>query len=288
MLDRWDGTTLVRTADAGAEVIAYACTIAGSSAAPRLAVTVARPEHEATVAEALQAMFVHAPGDSLARLMAADPVIAGLEARYPGVRPVIRRDGFTALVHAISAQQVNLAWATTTRRRLAEAFGQRHTLGPHVVYSLSPARLAVATVPQLRALQFTTRKAEYIIDLAQRLSAGTLDLAALADLPDEAVIAELVKLRGLGRWTAEWYLARTLGRPVVAAGDLGVRKAVGAAYRDGTLPSESQVRQLTAHWGAAAGVAQQLLLHGLGEGMGFPRVTPSGSPPPDAPAEPVE
>ena len=87
-----------------------------------------------------------------------------------------------------------------------------------------------------------------------------LDLAALRDRPDAEVIACLTACRGLGRWTAEWFLARTLGRPCVVAGDLGVRKAVGAAYCHGHLPSETAVRELTAHWGAATGVAQQLLL----------------------------
>ena len=76
-------------------------------------------------------------------------------------------------------------------------------------------------------------------------------------------MARLVVFPGIGRWTAEWLLARTLGRPRVVAGDLGVRKAVGAAYLEGRMPSEAEVRAVTAHWGPAAGVAQQLLLHWL-------------------------
>jgi DNA-3-methyladenine glycosylase II len=79
------------------------------------------------------------------------------------------------------------------------------------------------------------------------------------------VIAELVALQGIGRWTAEWLLARSFGRPVVVAGDLGVRKAIGHAYRNGEMPTEQEVRELTAHWGEAAGVAQQLLLHVLAD-----------------------
>src|SRR5207249_6715844 len=118
-----------------------------------------------------------------------------------------------------------------------------------------------------RALQFTTRKAEYIVALATAVARGRLDLAALRDRPDAEVIACLTACRGLGRWTAEWFLARALGRPRVVAGDLGVRKAVGAAYGHGNTPSEAEVRELTAHWGAAAGVAQQLLLHGLSQGF---------------------
>ena len=97
-------------------------------------------------------------------------------------------------------------------------------------------------------------------------SDGELKLASFADLDDAEVVERLVALPGVGRWTAEWFLARTLGRPVVVAGDLGVRKAVGVAYCEGRMPSEAEVRSATAHWGAAAGVAQQLLLHGLGEG----------------------
>jgi DNA-3-methyladenine glycosylase II len=159
-----------------------------------------------------------------------------------------------------------LRWAATTRRRLAEAFGRLHRLGAHLIYSLEAERLAEASVAELRALQFTTRKAEYITSLARAVARGSLDLAALAVQSDAEVMARLIAVRGIGRWTAEWFLARVLGRPCVAAGDLGVRKAVGVAYLQGRLPSETEVRELTAHWGAAAGVAQQLLLHALSEG----------------------
>ena len=188
-------------------------------------------------------------------------------ARYPGLRPVLQADLLTALVRAISAQQVNLRWATITRRRLAEAFGCPHTLGTHQVFSLDAVRLAATDITALRALQFTTRKAEYIVALAAAVATGTLDLETLRQESDAKVVARLVACRGLGRWTAEWFLARALGRPRVVAGDLGVRKAVAAAYLNGRLPSEVDVRELTAHWGAAAGVAQQLLLHALSQGL---------------------
>jgi DNA-3-methyladenine glycosylase II len=211
-------------------------------------------------------MFVSAPR-SLAELAAADPVIARLEQRYRGIRPVLQMDLLTALVRSISAQQVNLKWAATTRSRLAQAFGRQHTVGRHQVFSLEADRIAAATVAELRALQFTTRKAEYFISLAEAVANGTLCLAELRGLPDAGVITRLTTLRGIGQWTAEWFLARALGRPRVAAGDLGVRKAVGAAYLKGRLPSETEVRKLTAHWGDAAGVAQQLLLHSLSTGV---------------------
>jgi DNA-3-methyladenine glycosylase II len=211
-------------------------------------------------------MSVTAP-QPLAALMAADPRVAQLEQRFAGVRPVLQLDPFAAIVRSISAQQVNLRWAATVRRRLVETYGRRHTFGPYQVFTLEPQRLARASVDELRALQFTTRKAEYILGLATAVTAGGLDLSTLRTQPDAEVIAYLTTLRGIGRWTAEWFLARTLGRPCVAAGDLGVRKAVGAIYLQGRLPAEAEVRELTAHWGEAAGVVQQLALHALSAGV---------------------
>jgi DNA-3-methyladenine glycosylase II len=132
------------------------------------------------------------------------------------------------------------------------------------VWSLDAAALAGAAVAELRALQFSTAKAVAIVTVAGAVADGRLRLEELWALPDEQVVERLVAFPGIGRWTAEWLLARTLGRPRVVAGDLGVRKAVGAAYLGGRLPSPAEVRAATAHWGAAAGVAQQLLLHEMG------------------------
>jgi 3-methyladenine DNA glycosylase/8-oxoguanine DNA glycosylase len=166
-------------------------------------------------------------------------------------------------VRAISAQQVNLTWASTTRRRLAEAFGIEHAVGGGSVRSLDIERLAAADPLELRALQFTNAKARSIVELAQAALDGQLERDVLDALPDEEVIARLVTLRGIGEWSAEWTLARGLGRPRVVAGDLGVRKAVGKAYLDGRMPSAAEVRERTAHWGRAATAAQALLLEDL-------------------------
>jgi DNA-3-methyladenine glycosylase II len=141
------------------------------------------------------------------------------------------------------------------------------------VWSLDAAELAGAEVGELRALQFSNAKAVAIVAFAGAVAAGRVGLEELAALDDQQVIDRLVAFPGIGRWTAEWLLARTLGRPRVVAGDLGVRKAVGAAYLGGRMPSETEVRAATAHWGAAAGVAQQLLLHSLATG-------PAARPPP--------
>jgi DNA-3-methyladenine glycosylase II len=265
LLDRWDGINLIRTAALGGQRAAFHCTSVGTLAKPVLHVSVAKPAHRTIVEPLVRAMTLTAPPD-FDRLLKIDPVLARLNALHPGFRQVRQFDLLTALVRCISAQQVNLRWAATTRRRLAEAFGKKHRVGGHFVYSLSAKRLAGVTVAQMRALQFTTRKAEYLIGAAAAVASGHLDASQLATLPDEEVIAGLTALRGIGVWTAEWILARTLGRPRVVAGDLGVRKAVGLAYLNAPLPPEDDVRRATAHWGPSAGVAQALLLHALSQG----------------------
>jgi DNA-3-methyladenine glycosylase II len=261
-IDRWDGSTLVRTVLLDGGAAAYTVTTRGTVGMPRVAVTTDRANDLQAVTRLVQRTFV-ADEAALAGLRAIDPVIAALDDRYPGLRPVRQFDLLGALVRSISAQQVNLEFATVTRRRLAEAFGQRYAVDRFQAWRVDAAVLAGLRVADLRALQFSNRKAEYIIGAAQAIAAGELSLQVLEGLPDEEVISRLTGLRGIGVWTAEWLLARTLGRPRVVAGDLGVRKAVGLLYLDGALPSEAQVREATAHWGAAAGIAQVFALQAL-------------------------
>ena len=282
LLDRFDGLRLLRTApspgaragagDGSRDVVAFAARPIGDLTRPALEVSVGEqerpdpsgPDRLGTAEAAVRAMFVLAP--ALPELATHDPIVAALDRRFPGVRPVLQLDLLPSLVRSISAQQINLRWATVIRSRIAQAYGEAHPVDGDVVYSLSAERLAEADAAELRALQLTGRKAVSVIACAQAVAGGELSMAGLSSLEDEAVIERLIVLPGIGRWSAEWFLARTLGRPRVVAGDLGVRKAVGLAYGGGAMPSEEEVRQLTAHWGEAAGVAQQLLLHALSEG----------------------
>ena len=260
MLDRWDGRWLVRVATDAGGAHPYACQAVGDIDAPVLRVVVRDAAEREVVEAAIRAAFLPLVFE-FEHLCAADPLIAHLAIQHRGFRPMLQADLLTALVRCISAQQVNLKWAATVRRRLAETFGRAHSVGENRVYSLDPERLAALQIADIRALQFTTRKAEYIINAAGAVANGELEIAHLAGLSDEEVIAKVTAIRGLGLWTAEWVLARTLGRPRVSAGDLGVRKAVGIGYLGGAMASPKEVRQATAHWGRAAALAQGLLLH---------------------------
>jgi DNA-3-methyladenine glycosylase II len=267
LLDRWDGARLVRTVWCDGQAVPFLARRCGGLDAPAFEVATPAPAGPAreSVRRAAAETFVPAPPD-YAAFVQADLVLRPLDVRFPGIRQIRQLDLFSALIRCISAQQVNLRWAVTTRRRLAEAFGERHTVDGQPVYSLDAARLARVAPEQIRALQVTTAKSVSIVAVARAISDGQARLDELAGLSDEAVVARLSSIRGIGRWSAEWVLARTLGRPVVVAGDLGVRKAVGLAYLGQRAPSEAAVRQATAHWGGYAGAAQALLLHALGEG----------------------
>lgn len=260
LLDRWDGAVLRRVLPTGAGPVAVALRPAGSVAAPRLEGVAERAADglEAAVA----ATFLPA-SPAWPALLAADPALARAEATAPGVRSLRYADPLRALVRAVTAQQVNLTFASTLRRRLAEAYGVAHHLAGGPVRRLDVDRLAGASVADLRALQLSTAKATAVVGLAGASLRGELAVERFAGMADAEVVAALVRHRGVGRWTADWFLVRVLARPAVVAGDLGVRKAVGAAYFEGRLPSEAEVREATAHWGAAAGVAQQVLLESL-------------------------
>ena len=267
MVDRWDGERLIRAVPARASTwTPFIAHVQGDIVCPAFEVQVEAAAHADTVRDVVANTFMAAPPD-YARLLAEDAIVARLNARLPGVRQIRQLDVFTALVRCISAQQVNLRWAVTTRRRLAEAFGRQYAIDNQTVYALDPEQIARVDPTQIRALQFTTSKSVSLVATARAMVEGGLELEDLSQLEDEAVIERLVRIRGIGRWSAEWVLARTLGRPRVVAGDLGVRKAVGLAYFGSMLPSEPEVRAATAHWGESTGVAQALLLHALGEGV---------------------
>jgi len=157
---------------------------------------------------------------------AGEELLAPLVVRFAGFRPTLAPDPFEMLVGAITAQQVSLFAAVAIRNRLVERFGEQ--VGRVWAFP-TQERLAAVSEEELFALGFSRRKAEYVIGLAR----SDLDLAGLALLPDDEVKARLTALRGLGEWTADWFLARYLGRPRAwPAGDLALRKAVRALYGD--------------------------------------------------------
>jgi DNA-3-methyladenine glycosylase II len=183
--------------------------------------------------------------------------LAAVVARLRGYRPPISPDAFETLVTSITAQQVSLASAFAIRSRMIGRLGARAV---HAYAFPTRERLAAADPAELTEAGFSGRKAEYVIGLAR----ADLDLDELERLPDGEVKARLVAERGLGEWTADWYLARHLARPQAwPAGDLGLRKAVAAFYGDGPLPSIEEVRMIGARFAPFQNLTAHYLLADL-------------------------
>jgi 3-methyladenine DNA glycosylase/8-oxoguanine DNA glycosylase len=156
--------------------------------------------------------------------VAAQPVLGELVATILGFRPPLTPDPFEALVTSITAQQVSLFAAVAIRNRLVERFGEP---AGHAYAFPTRARIAAASEDEIVAVGFSRPKAGYLLGLAR----GDLDLTGLAALDDDEIRARITAVRGLGPWTAEWFLARHLARPRAwPAGDLALRRAVALLY----------------------------------------------------------
>jgi DNA-3-methyladenine glycosylase II len=181
-----------------------------------------------------------------------DPVLAEAVRRFPGYRPPLAPDPFEALVSSITAQQVSLHAAFAVRSRFIDRFG---VPAEHAVAFPTRERIAAAAEDELMELGFSRRKAEYVLGLA----AEPVALDELAGLPDDEVKARLVAVRGLGEWTADWFLARHLARPRAwPAGDLALAKAVVAFY-----PEAADIREFGERFDPFQNLTAHYLLTGL-------------------------
>jgi DNA-3-methyladenine glycosylase II len=178
-------------------------------------------EAERTAAKVLGLEFELEPFRDFA---GGDPVLARIVTALEGFRPPLSPDPWEMLVTSITAQQVSLHAAFAIRNRLIERYG----VAAGRVYAFPSAeRVAAAEPADLLALGFSARKAEYVVGLAR----APLDWDAIALAPDDEVKVRITSVRGLGEWTADWYLARHLARPRAwPAGDLGLRKALAHFY----------------------------------------------------------
>jgi len=199
------------------------------------------------------------------RMAKGDQALGSLVEPLYGLRPSVTPGGLEMAVGAIIAQQVNLTFVFALRVRLVWRYGEVVEIGGESVYAFPEASALARSRPSaLRTMQFSTRKAEYIRDLARAAMSGRLDLDGLAQTPSEVIIQLLTAQRGLGRWTADWFLARGLGRgDVCPAGDLAVRKAFDRYYGRGSPLSELAIRRRASAWGMHQTVAVHYLLAGL-------------------------
>ena len=176
-----------------------------------------------------------------AHLSRADPILAGLIRRHGATKLPSRGAGFPTLARAILFQQISGAAGAAILRRVQRAYGGRGFPRPEW-FAKVPART-------LRTAGVSPQKVRYLRDLGRRVAAGDLNLRSLARRPDAQVVEQLTAVNGIGLWTAQMYLIFSLHRPdVMPSGDLGVRKAVGKAWRYRSVPSPRTVERHARAW----------------------------------------
>ena len=199
---------------------------------------------------------------ALAHLRRADPVLAQVIARVGSCRLEQRRTGthYDALVRAIVYQQLSGKAAGTIHRRFCELYpGKRPR-----------ADLVIQTGDDLlRGAGLSRQKVGYLRDLSARVAEGTLPLAHLGRLPDDAIIEHLVQVKGIGRWTAQMFLMFRLARPdVLPELDLGIQNAVRREYGLQTRPTPKDVLRIGEPWRPYATIASWYLWRSLENGDG--------------------
>lgn len=187
---------------------------------------------------------------------AGDPVLSRIVEALPGFRPTLNPEPWEALVMAITTQQISLHAAAAIRGNFVRRFGVRHE---HAWAFPTRERVRTVRPSEFTVLGFSRAKAEYVLELAH----SDLDLSSLASHSDVEVIEALTAVRGLGRWTADWFLARHLARPRAwPAGDLGLRKAVSTFYAADRPLSIEEVRGFGERFAPFENLSAQFLLAG--------------------------
>jgi DNA-3-methyladenine glycosylase II len=201
-----------------------------------------------------------------------DEALAPIAANYRGLRPTLSATAFEMLVTSITAQQINLKFAFQVRSRFVRAYGKSLLINGAPVHPVevalhrvhafpTPAQCANLKIEAMREMQFSTRKAEYIIVLANAITSGKLNLDMLEQASEAEIADALISLKGIGQWTVDWFLARYLGRGnAVAIGDLGVRKALEHYYFKREKQKPEQLRALVNGWGEFANLCTHYLL----------------------------
>lgn len=197
--------------------------------------------------------------DAVAHLRKADSILGAIIARVGPPAMTTRRKGthYDALVRSIVFQQLSGKAAGTIHRRFCELYPANRPRAELVL---------VTDDAKLRAAGLSRQKIGYLRDLSTRVNDGSLPLAHLGRLSDDAIIEHLVQVKGIGRWTVYMFLMFRLGRPdVLPELDLGIQNAIRRAYRLRQRPKPKDVLRIGAKWRPYASLASWYLWRSLEE-----------------------
>ncbi len=186
-----------------------------------------------------------------------DRVMKRLIPQFGQARLQCRGDAFTTLARSIVGQQISVKAAQSVWERLSSPWG-----GPQAV--LHPNQVLAAGMADLRGAGLSVRKVEYLQDLARHFTDRSPAALAWMDMDDDAVVAELVSIRGIGRWTAEMFLMFGLMRPnVLPLDDLGLLRGISVNYFSGEPVTRSEAREVGEAWAPYRSVATWYLWRSL-------------------------
>lgn len=165
---------------------------------------------------------------------------------YFGTPLVLDFNPFGCLIKCIIHQQLNIKFAYTLTERFVKTFGFEQD---GAWFYPRPASVADLSVGELRELQFSGRKAEYVIGIAKAAAEGELDLESLKTESDEAIFNKLIKYRGIGKWTIQNFLLFGLGRPnLFPTGDIGIQNAIKRLYKLEQKPALEEMERYKQLW----------------------------------------
>jgi DNA-3-methyladenine glycosylase II len=171
-------------------------------------------------------------------LATRDAVLKALIERFEGLALGSRGDAFSTLARSIVGQQISVKAAQSVWDRLSGR-----------LEAVTPGSLIRLGRPALRACGLSGQKADYLKDLARKFLDGTLDSGRWNALDDETLIEELIRVKGIGRWTAEMFLIFYMTRPdVLPLADLGLQRAIRLHYNRGRPLSLRRMRSIGANW----------------------------------------
>jgi DNA-3-methyladenine glycosylase II len=183
--------------------------------------------------------------DACKHLVKKDRVMKRLIPQYPNTTLQTRGDAFSTLARSIVGQQISVKAAQSVWHRF-EA----------LLKKMAPANVLRLKVDDMRAAGLSARKVEYLVDLSIHFDAGAVSVKNWQEMDDEAIIAELVAIRGIGRWTAEMFLLFYLRRPnVLPLDDIGLINGISKNYFSGESVSRSDAREVAAAWAPYCSVA---------------------------------
>lgn len=166
--------------------------------------------------------------------------------RFRGLKPILTPSVYESAAWAIMGQQVNLNFAYTLKMRITKEYGRIISINGRD-YSLfpEPERFLKATVSQLRGMQFSNRKAEYLLGLSKTITEGNLELEKLGGLNYNEALNDLLAIRGIGIWSANYILMRGAGHAdCLPLGDSGLHRAVKNMYKLKNNPTHEKVEKL--------------------------------------------